>query len=664
MAVTPTYPGVYIEEIPSGVRTITGVATSVTAFVGLFTRGPMNVALQLFSFADFEREFGGLRRDSEASYGIRQFFLNGGAEAWVVRVGSLPAAGPAILVDATASVVLMDSPTGGTDVLRVTAGRRIRAASVLDPGEWANMLRIEVDYETDPAGRFNFTVQEMVIRNGRQQVVRTETYRNLTMTEGETKNAIEVVNEESKLVQLSRDDAWPLSRPAQTGTVGDTLAAVPGLISGDQFNITYNDPAGAVTRLVTINFTDAPNTLDGLRTLAQAAIQAAGRDNNDLIVAGATVELTGDDRLRVLLGRTSSDLDLGTPVTFTEEAGGGTASALGLVGAGVSENAQRYSAGAGAVGAQSSANPGVDLIPPDGDALRGVKEPNKTGLYALEDVDIFNILCIPRAAELPAAEMSDVISAAEAYCEERRAFLIVDIPASEDTLQEVRDWLSQNANLRHRNAALYFPQLRIPDPLNEYRLKNVGPSGTIAGLCARTDASRGIWKAPAGTEAVLRGVRELAHPLTDQENGSLNPLAINCLRTFDIYGNVCWGARTLDGSDQQASEWKYIPIRRLALYIEESLFRGTQFVTFEPNDEELWSVIRANVGAFMHRLFRQGAFQGTSPGEAYFVKCDAETTTPTDQNLGIVNILVGFAPLKPAEFVMIKIQQIAQQPQT
>jgi phage tail sheath protein FI len=148
------------------------------------------------------------------------------------------------------------------------------------------------------------------------------------------------------------------------------------------------------------------------------------------------------------------------------------------------------------------------------------------------------------------------------------------------------------------------------------------------------------------------------------ENGELNPLGINCLRSMPAIGPVVWGSRTLKGDDRLASEWKYIPIRRLALYIEESLYRGTQWVVFEPNDEPLWAQIRLNVGAFMHNLFRQGAFQGSTPREAYFVKCDKETTTQNDRNLGIVNIVIGFAPLKPAEFVIIKIQQIAGDIQT
>ncbi len=186
----------------------------------------------------------------------------------------------------------------------------------------------------------------------------------------------------------------------------------------------------------------------------------------------------------------------------------------------------------------------------------------------------------------------------------------------------------------------------------------------MAGIFSRTDAQRGVWKAPAGLEATLVGVPQLSVPLTDMENGELNPLGINCLRSMPAIGPVVWGSRTLQGDDRLASEWKYIPIRRLALYLEESLYRGTQWVVFEPNDESLWAQIRLNVGAFMHNLFRQGAFQGSTPREAYFVKCDKETTTQNDRNLGIVNIVVGFAPLKPAEFVIIKIQQIAGEIQT
>jgi len=251
-----------------------------------------------------------------------------------------------------------------------------------------------------------------------------------------------------------------------------------------------------------------------------------------------------------------------------------------------------------------------------------------------------------------------------AYCEERRAFAIVDLPSATDTVDEARTWLSSNASLRHKNAAAYFPRFVGSDPLQNFRQRQFPASGAVAGVYARTDTERGIWKAPAGTDAVVRGSQGLAITLSDPENGALNPLGLNSLRTFAVFGTVVWGARTLVGADQLASEWKYVPIRRLALFIEESLYRGTKWVVFEGNDEPLWAQIRLNVGAFMQTLFRQGAFQGTSPREAYFVKCDKETTTQNDIDRGVVNILVGFAPLKPAEFVVLRIQQIAGQIET
>ena len=207
---------------------------------------------------------------------------------------------------------------------------------------------------------------------------------------------------------------------------------------------------------------------------------------------------------------------------------------------------------------------------------------------------------------------------------------------------------------------MYYPWIQIADPLNNGKPRLTAPSGAIAGLYARTDSSRGVWKAPAGTDATL-SAQGVSYALTDPENGTLNPLGVNCIRLMPVYGTVAWGARTLKGADEMTSEWKYVPIRRLALYLEESLYRGTKWVVFEPNDEPLWAQIRLNVGAFMHTLFTQGAFQGTSPRDAYFVKCDKETTTQDDINRGVVNILVGFAPLKPAEFVIIQIQQIAGQ---
>jgi len=255
-----------------------------------------------------------------------------------------------------------------------------------------------------------------------------------------------------------------------------------------------------------------------------------------------------------------------------------------------------------------------------------------------------------------------VRTAALAYAKRRRAVFIMDPPASWTTVTNAQvgpDVLATGDLATY--AAVYFPRVRQPDPTRDGLTTTVAASGSVAGIIAATDASRGVWKAPAGLDAALAGVDGLSVPLTDEEIGRLNPLGVNCLRVTPGAGVVVWGARTCAGADRLSSQWKFLPVRRLALYLEESLYRGLHWVVFEPNDEPLWSQIRLNVGAFMNNLFRQGAFQGASAREAYFVKCDKDTTTQTDRDLGVVNIDVGFAPLKPAEFVILRLQQMAGQ---
>jgi len=655
-----SFPGVYIEEKSSGVRTITGVATSIGAFVDSFPRGLLNEAVQCLSFADFEKEFGGIHTTSAASYAVKQFFLNGGNEAYVVRVandGELEGS----VAAAAANVTITDEAAGGGDgMFRAQAGRRIRGEAALNPGAWGNSIHIDVDYDTtDPESLFNVIVSEVRVENNRRSIVRTETFRNLTLEEGAPNNAFEVINETSRLIQLDRDEitddlpgAAPFPRPAANGTMGDKLDDVPGS------PLSLSVDAGGGPRTFSVKY-DAGIDFPALRPLIEQALRGAAASADTAaeraLIAGATVKLLGRGttaapfHFLVLAGRGGAEYDPEATLTI---AGTGAAG----IGLDVTPNAQQYQL---ADGDDGSAVAGPPPDPRVGGTLLVGSLDAKTGIFALEDIDLFNILCLPRSAELPDTDMRAVYESATAYCRDRRAFLLIDVSETTASLEAMQTWLAQNDSLRDRNAAVYFPRTFVPDPVNNNRLRAIAPSGTVAGLFARTDSTRGVWKAPAGTEARLENVQDLAVLLTDLQNGVLNPLGANCLRVFPVYGPICWGARTLDGADLLASEWKYVPIRRLALFIEESLYRGTKWVVFEPNDEPLWAQIRLNVGAFMSGLFRQGAFQGSTAQEAYYVKCDAETTTQADRNLGIVNIEVGFAPLKPAEFVVITIQQIA-----
>lgn len=528
MPVTPTYPGVYIEEIPSGVRTITGVATSITAFIGRTLRGPVNEAITINNFGDFERAFGGLWKESTLSYAVRDFYLNGGGQAIIVR--------------------LYNPTKDKNQKAKLKLGElNLEAAN---EGAWGNNLRARIDYDFPPTEStkaendklFNLTVA-LINNDGVQQI---ELLRGVSTKLGHPRQVDKVLEAESQLVR-----------------------------------------AGTITN-------DTPRPAKN----------------------------TGSDQTGAVVGDNPFKDEFSAKVSGNENQGS------------------------------------------DGDALGDIQytgnQGQKTGIYALEKADLFNLLCIP-----PFARDKDVSVAvwntAASYCKQRRSMLIVDPPIGWTDKDKAKTGINTNFVDKTENAAIFFPRLRQSDPQSDGQINDFVPCGAIAGIFARTDTQRGIWKAPAGLEATLLGVPQLSVSLTDAENGELNPLGVNCLRSFPASGRIVWGSRTLRGDDRLASEWKYIPVRRLALFLEESLYRGTQWVVFEPNDEPLWAQIRLNIGAFMNNLFRQGAFQGKTPAEAYFVKCDKETTTQNDINLGIVNIVVGYAPLKPAEFVILKFQQMAGQ---
>lgn len=513
-----TFPGVYIEEIASGVRPIIGVATSITAFVGRTTRGPTNEPIRVNNFGEFERRFGGIDYHCPMSYAVRQFFLNGGTDAVIVRVAN---AGSAIKSAGTVNSLPL----------------RARGEGV-----WGDKIQIRIDHATrDPEkypNEFN-----LFVRDDATQAI--ETYRNLSIAAEDSKYFVTVLEQDSTLIEVDPDSSLPSSLPGEHAKIEDP-----------RVNPWEKDQAG--------NFFD---------------FLSGGQDGGDL-----------------------EDED--------------------------------------AVGRQV----------------------NKSGLYALEKLDLFNILCIPPLSRKSPETSATVYGEAAAYCAKRRALLIVDPSGDMKTVEDgekiVADDLFTSTAAYRKNMAIFFPWIKAADPARDNRPDKFAPCGAVAGVMARTDLTRGVWKSPAGLEAGLVGVSDFVFNMTNEENGRLNILGINCLRNFRGVGNVVWGSRTLDGGDRLASEWKYLAVRRFTLFLEESLYRGTQWVVFEPNDEPLWAQIRLNVGAFMQNLFRQGAFQGRSPREAYFVRCGSDTTTQNDINRGIVNIEVGFAPLKPAEFVVIKFQQI------
>ncbi|MBP2477014.1 phage tail sheath protein FI [Crossiella equi] len=629
MPVTPTYPGVYIEELPSRVRTVAAVSTSVTAFVGYTSRGPVNEAVTITGFADFERRFGGLTSTSAVSYAVRQFFLNGGTVAVVVRVAK-GAAG--------ATAALCSRPNSGKKVVLTLRAR--------EPGTWGNGLRVAIDHGTPtPLATFNLTVTH----SGTGQ---REAFADLSMDPAHERYAVTVVNGSSALVTAEPgEDAGAEDRPDPVGTVSAAHNTDPPPNPSGELEVSLLDSPTTHTLKLLEDGQAPPKTLVELALLLERGLRTLPDTPGSRTFGAATVSVRGR-RLQVVSG----SADPGVVLKLEGAVGSNLGFAAG-------RNVTAYAFGGPDRESQGAGEAGGDGTLPGHTELIG-NEGAKTGLYALRDVEDVNLLTLPEASQLPGdsdlTQMVDVLSHATRLCRDQRMFLLVDSPAGWTSVDEVRANLHRLGSVRGDHSALYFPRVQLLDPLSG-RLRAFPPSGAVAGVMARTDAERGVWKAPAGTETRLAGVQGLTVPMTDPENGLLNPLAVNCLRSFPVIGPVVWGARTLDGADATPSQWKYVPVRRTALMIEESLYRGTQWVVFEPNDERLWAQIRLNVGAFMHALFERGAFQGTSARDAYFVKCDKDTTTQNDINSGVVNVLVGFAPLKPAEFVVIKIEQLAGQ---
>jgi uncharacterized protein len=500
MSINPTYPGVYIQEIPNSVHTIQGVNTSTTAFIGLAKKGPTNQATTIRSFVEYERIFGGLSRKSNMSYAVYHYFINGGSDAVVVRVHECAK---------TATYEIDDSDL------------KLQASSA---GIWGANLDIRIGHNLDDNINSNNSSRDQDDTNAFSLIVKEtdttayEIFRNLSPRHNDKRFITNLLKQWSNLIRVS------------------------GYVSEEK-------------RIPEGNF---------------KLVRDSASDGNHCL---------------------SDNTVIGKP---------GTPS---------------------------------------------------TGIYSLDETDIFNMLCIMPYNRNNTTSSNVYVKASE-YCEARNAILIVDPP--DNWTAATYDVDTEFESIHRENAALFFPRIKAQDPLDDNNgLRNFVPSGFVAGVIATTDRDRGVWKAPAGIESRLAGVSDLTVLLTDDENGTLNQKGVNCLRTITIHGIVVWGSRTMS----KINQWQYLPVRRTALYIEESLYRGTQWAVFEPNDEPLWSQIRIRGSAFMNHLFRKGAFQGNSPEEAYFVKCDNETTTQADINKGRLNIVIGFAPQKPAEFILLKITQ-------
>jgi phage tail sheath protein FI len=649
-----TYPGVYVEEVPSGARPIAGVATSIAAFIGRTKKGDLadRPLAMITSYADFVERFGGVWDKSRLGHAVQDFYLNGGKQALICRVYG-PPPGPG---------------ADGVAHIAFGAGQKKVAVAAASPGAWGNGIRVKVDHRGVPADGgadsdlFNLEVRET---GGR-----TERFPGVSLHVDRARNVRDVLARESSLVRWDEAVAPLLAQPAPGGArVRPDDAATDGASAKEAAGAGAAKAAkDAVRAAVAANADKAQK-----EAAAQAATQAEAAAQAELDAATAALQAAealpdaDPQKAQKVADAQAVEQTATTKHDQAEAAVAPAAAAKDAADAAALQadqdvtTSKQAAAAAAQDAAAAAAYGGDDGADVDLDALKAQAGP------ALRKVDLFNLLCIPPLKADGADVGPDVFDWAAELCTARRALLLVDPPTSWNSpAKAVEGFRAEAEELggRSPNAAVYFPRIRRSDPAAGAAPIDFVPCGAVAGVMARTDATRGVWKAPAGLDAALRNVPDLSVRLNDDENGLLNPLGINCLRPMPAAGRVVWGARTLVGADSLANQWKYVPVRRLALFIEESLFRGTKWVVFEPNDEPLWGQIRLNVGSFMHQLFRQGAFQGGAPRDAYFVKCDGETTTQADRNLGVVNIHVGFAPLKPAEFVVIRLQQMAGQIET
>ena len=802
MAAQLTYPGVYVQEEPSGAQAVAAASTSTALFVGMANRGTFGTPFRVLSLIAYEREFGATS-PGELADQVRQFYVNGGTEAWIMRIAN----------GAAAAAVTLRNEQNDANALILTAR---------DVGAAGNSIRAEVDYDTaDPDRTFNLILyRNTLLADGTFRRDNIESYNALSMDPGAARYAPNIVTGVSTLVNLADPAPTAVNAGASVGGLvylaapaGAALASVQALrtATANSFRVAIgnNPPVTAVlpanptladigTAIVnayqaipivvtaTATFVALPgNTGRVLQiTSTSGAVTISPAASNDIAVAlmlgtaNGGVELDSStprrpaptgitSRLGTIAGAPDAGwlaavTGLGNEnrnqiATFTltdpsNPAGDHAAQPIVLSGAAADPIFRNAAPAAGApigsltnirtalgeIAASIAANTGnrwtarraglriivaptfggsdvgmdsrltttvfnigqnlatrIFRIPANGDGasnvrafslgrtgalppagLKQVNAPADTGsdgtmpqlvdyqaAFATIDVqlDSFNIMVLPRAEGQTNANRRGLWGIASALAAKKRAMLLVDpednwatIPAAETGVANLK------VGVETRNAAIYWPRLTIPDA-NVPAGRNVDPSGSIAGLWARTDARFGVWTAPAGIEATVRGIVGLQRNMSDDENGVLNPKALNAIRLFPS-GAVAWGARTMIGSDDTGNiDDKYIPVRRTMLFIEESLYRGLKFAVFRPNAEPLWASIRLAAGSFMNSLMRQGAFASRNKLEAYFVLCDATTTTATDINLGIVNVIVGFAPLKPAEFVVLTVKQIAGQ---
>lgn len=647
---TMTYPGVYVQEISSGVRPIEAASTSTAAFVGLAEMGSDTEARRITNWTEFQKYYGSFISDSFLAESVFQYFNNGGRQCYIVRVTRSDAV--------TANVTVQNRAP--TPVAGLTF-------SAKNKGEWGNYLFLQIeDGSMDPDNELKISVRKQVemdiVPESFLDITPLEVHDNLSMDPNAANYVEKSVNQNSSLIDVQvLDSNTSQQRGIHNGGFGPTLPL--GDNRNFQINLDYDgfqlvtlpdgiaDLAGVAAAITTgvqalAATKKKASTPDAAFTAFTCVVETVGADQRLVLQSGTNTGAGTESTLSSVRIQNAVSNNAATLLKLGPGNGGRSADALAV----------RRPANASAiqVGDATIAAP-VTAVTAGTEGTAEINELSFSAAFAhLDNKTDFSLLAVP------GENTTIMVDEGMNYCQKRPlqdVFYIGEPTIDDDTLEEAEAF---RAKLTKPNSygAVYFPWIKALDPSGKSSEPILlPPSGYIAGLYARIDANRGVWKAPAGIEASLGGAVGLAIDLTDVQHGNLNPINVNVIRRFATSGIVAFGARTVTSDP----EWKYVPVRRLAIMLRVSIYYGIQWAVFEPNDEGLWSQLRLNITSFMMNLFRQGAFQGSTPSQAFFVKCDGETTTQADIDLGVVNMLVGFAPLKPAEFVVVKISQKAGQ---
>ena len=611
---TPLTPGVYVREAPGGAKSIESAPTAVTIFVGETERGPIGPT-RVTSFTQFQRFFGGFRRLDSTNdtarlfmpYAVSGFFANGGPAAYILR-----------LVNGTQTPAELDK----TELDKIT-NPEAQAASVL---ALADRDLADGVQNSTPNDDTVISSLDSAITGLDAAILASPDVATLSAARLAIDNVDPSAADTEEIKDHVRDALVHIEAAMK---ILDLVADPPS------FNLISASPGmtGDHIRVAVTSSTDGDPDRFNLHIFYQQPGQTSYTEVElfeGLSVDPLDEKYVADQLKRSLFINLDPDVveDLSRPANF---------------------------------GDPDATPPGVPLT---GGAGGNVTFPlsdyaeELTRLDRTEDAAL--IVCASDGLLNDDANHNNYINEVLGYVEarpQRDLFLVADAPRSTAALDPVSDAVNAARNLitPSNHLGLYWPHITVNDPIGLGRspLINIPAAGHIAGLYGRTDARRGVWKVAAGVEASITGTVGLDFQILDQHQDQMNPHGLNAIRPIPGAGRVVWGGRTR----QPTTEWRYVNVRRTAMFLRKSIFNGIQWAVFEGNDETLWAALRETVGSFMDAQFRNGAFAGETSSEAYFVKCDADTTTPDDQAAGIVNVQVGFAPLRPAEFVIVTLAQ-------